>query len=376
MLDVEETAVKQAIARVVSEGTHYASAGHPNVANFETELSKHFNGAPVLGVNSGTDALILALKVLGVTLGDEVIVPAFSYISTASCVSWVGATPVFVDICPADFAINPLKIKEKITKNTKAIIVAHLFGQPALGTKDIIDIAKQYNLFVIEDAAQSFGAEIEINGEWKHIGTVGDIGCFSFSSTKPFAAPGNGGAIIFNIKNQGLVEKADQMRFYGAKIHYYDYPVSGVCAKLQEIQAAALLAKMPFIDYWLKKRKDNAQCYTKTLFNVNNILLPQEGEKTKRIWYRYVIRTKDRNKLFDYLKTATDSNGHLQPMKNYPVPLPYFSAFEKLGYIQGDFPVADQLSSEVISLPLQNIISPEDVKNVCDSIKYFYKFSG
>ncbi len=373
MLDIEEAAVKRAVTSVVEEGTHYAFTGHPHVGMFERELSKRFDEAPVLGTNSGTDALILALKVVGVSSGDEVIVPAFSYISTASCVSWIGATPVFADIRSVDFAIDPSKIEEKITKNTKVIIVAHLFGQPALGMKEIVSIAKKHNLFVIEDAAQSFGAEVEIDGEWKCAGAIGDIGCFSFSSTKPFAAPGNGGAIIFNTKNHALVEAADQMRFYGAKIHYYDYPTVGVCAKLQEIHAAALLAKMPFLDYRLKKRKDIADFYTKALSGIGSISLPEEGGGTRRTWYRYVIRVKERDNLFDYLKTTISYNQYLQPMKNYPVPLPYFSAFKKLGYTWGDFPVADRISSEVISLPLVNIVSLEDVENVCNSIKNFYK---
>lgn len=369
---LEETAVKRAIAKVVDQRTHYGFSGHPHVKAFEQALSQRFGGLPALGVNSGTDALILALKVSGIGPGDEVIAPAFSFISTVSCIPWVGATPVFVDIRPDDYAMDPKKIEEKITKKTKAILIAHLFGQPATGMAEILAIAKKHKLPVIEDAAQSFGARMKINEGWTPAGAIGDIGCLSFSSTKPFAAPGNGGAVI--IKNPSLREEADRMRFYGARKHYYDYPTAGVNCKLHDIQAAALLAKLGFLEYWLGHRQRIASYYTQELNSAGDIILPTEQPDTSRIWYRYVIRTDaaKRDRLFSALMKAAGPYHPLQPTKNYPVPLPYFEMFRHLGHKSGDFPAADKVSKEVISLPITNYVAMPDAKRITDAAKNFF----
>ncbi|MFY9462059.1 MAG: DegT/DnrJ/EryC1/StrS family aminotransferase [Candidatus Sungiibacteriota bacterium] len=371
VMALEEAAVKKAIAQVVDKRTHYGFSGHPHVKAFEAALSGRFGGIPVLGVNSGTDALILALKALGIGPADEVIAPAFSFISTVSCIPWVGAMPAFVDIRFDDYAIDPTRIEEKITKRTKAILVAHLFGQPATGMAEILAIAKKHNLAVIEDAAQSFGAAMQIDGESKPVGTIGDIGCLSFSSTKPFAAPGNGGAVI--IKNQSLRDEADRMRFYGARTHYYDYPTVGVNCKLHDIQAAALLAKLNFFELWLSHRQRIAAYYNKTLAGLGDLVLPQEyPDIAQRIWYRYVIRTKKRQELFNHLLKAAGPYQPLQPMLNYPVPLPYFEMFRHLGHKPGDFPVADKASEEVISLPITNYVAMADAKRIADAAKRFF----
>ncbi|MFY9462431.1 MAG: DegT/DnrJ/EryC1/StrS family aminotransferase [Candidatus Sungiibacteriota bacterium] len=367
---VEDAAIERAISRVLRKRTHYGFTGHPHVKAFENELSKKLGWAPVIGTNSGTDALILSLKILGIGPGDEVIVPAFSFISTASCISWIGAKPVFVDIREDDFSCDPIEIKKNISLKTKAIIVAHLFGHPAGGLEEIVKIAKLYQIPVIEDAAQSFGAEMQINGAWKLVGTIGDIGCLSFSSTKPFSAPGNGGAIVFNT-HRDLFEVADAMRLYGAKKHYFDYPFVGINIKLQEIQAAALLAKLPFMDYWLNHRKKLAERYTAYLSSMKNLILPKEFQDSQRIWYRYVIRTDSRDQLFNHLTRNTQPNQLIQPSKNYPVPLPYFDAFKDLGHRKGDFPIADAVSSEVLSLPITNFVTSTDVDRICELIGQF-----
>lgn len=368
---MEEAAVKKAIARVVDSRTHYGYSGHPHVKRFEEELSRMF-ASTVLGVNSGTDAIILALKLLGIKHGDEIIVPAFSFISTASPIPWVGATPIFIDIKADDYAIDPEKIEEKITPRTKAIIIAHLFGQPALGIEKIVAIAKKNNLFVIEDAAQSFGAKIKIGEEWRMVGTLGDIGCLSFSSTKPFSAPGNGGAVILNKK--GLEDEADRIRSYGAKKHYYDYPTIGVNSKLQDIQAAALLAKLPFFEYWLDHRKKLSDYYRERLKGIEALTLQEESSDSRRTWYRFVIQTKDRDQLFKRIQTV-NKNSASHPMINYPVPIPFFSAFKNLNYAPGDFPVAEHASKTVISLPITNYTGVSDAKLICDAVKSHYENS-
>lgn len=366
---IQQLAVKRAVVRVVDGNARHGFPGHHYARRFEISLSEKLGNISALGTNSGTDALVLALKALKIGYGDEVIVPAFGCTPIASCVSWVGATPVFVDIQDGDYAVNPDGIEEKVTPRTKAIIVAHLFGQPSSRMKDILDIAKRTGLCLIEDAAQSFGAKIKTSSEWGFAGTVGDIGCFSFSPTKLLAAPGNGGAVV--VKDMHLKEDIDMMRLYGAKIRHYDYPIVGTCARLQEIHAAALLAQLPFLDYWLGHREKLARYYQEALSGIGDILLPREEEGTKRVWYRYVIRTKKRDELFSHLRRAFRSVPRLQPAINYPVPLPYFTVFEST-QARENFPIAEQVSSEVLSLPLNDLMSLEDADTVCDAIKNFF----
>src|SRR3989344_384225 len=366
---VQKLAVKRAVSRVIEKEAENGSTGRFYTKKFEVLLSKRMNNISTLGTASGTDALILALKALKIGGGDEVIIPAFSCTPPASSISWVGAIPIFVDIRDDDYAIDPAMVEKKISSKTKAIIVVHLFGQPTKRIKKILDIARQRRLFVIEDAAQSFGAKVEIDGKWSETGTIGDIGCLSFSSTKIFATPGNAGAII--AKDPHLIEEIDRMRLFGTKIRHYDHPTVGISAKIQEIHAAALLAKLSFFNYWLEHRRELANHYTKALSGIGNIVLPYEIEKTKRTWYRFVIRTQKRDELFKYLRTSLPKKPHLKPMIHYPVPLPYFSAF-KTGYKRGNFPVSDQISSEVISLPLNNSMSKGDTELVCQTIKTFF----
>lgn len=370
-MSLEDEAVKKAICRVIETRTHYGYSGHPQVKKFETALSQRLGGVPVLGMNSGTDALVAALKVLGIGPGDEVIVTSFSFISTASPIRWVGANPVFVDIRERDYAADPSQIESKITPRTKAIVLAHLFGQPAEGVGAICAAARKNKIPVIEDAAHAFGAKVRAGGEWRMVGTVGTIGCLSFSSTKPFAAPGNGGALILN--DHSLVEEADRMRFYGAKKHYYDYTTVGINSKLHEIQAAALLAKLPFFDYWLEHRKSVGELYARELPGTGDIKLPETLDGTERTFYRYVIRTGKREALLEHLIKKAGALRHLRPMVNYPVPLPHFTVFKDLGHRLGDFPAAERASSEVISLPITNFVTKSDAVEIVGSIKAFFR---
>ncbi|OGZ07206.1 MAG: hypothetical protein A3D65_00755 [Candidatus Lloydbacteria bacterium RIFCSPHIGHO2_02_FULL_50_13] len=368
--ELEKFAVKRAVARVIDAETFYPQSGYPAVRAFEHALSMRLGDFPVVGLNSGTDALVSALRLVGVQDGDEVIVPAFSYISTASSVLLAGGTPVFVDVSEDDYAVDPTKVEAKVTKRTKAIIVAHLFGQPALGMNDILLFAKKHKLFVVEDAAQSFGATMTMNGKERSVGTMGDFGCLSFSSTKILAAPGNGGALV--IKDSAFLEDARRMRFYGAKRPYFDYPLLGGNTGLHEVQAAALFAKLDFFDHWLFHRKTNADVCQNCLAQVEELMLPRARLESARTWYRYVIRSKERDTLFERLARRARQNWHLMPGINYPVPLPYFKVFERLGYAQGDFPIAEKLSSEVLSLPITNDVSRDDVMGIVREIEKFF----
>lgn len=369
---LEKAAVKKAVNRVVESGSYHPYSGHPELKKFEEELSRRFGNAVVFGVSSGTDAIIFALRALGVGSGDEVIVPAFSFISTASAVKWVGAKPVFVDINAEDYNINSRLIEKAITPKTKAVIAVHLFGQPA-AMEEILVIAERHNLRIIEDAAQSFGAEILLSdGKWYEVGTIGDIGCMSFSPTKPFSAPGSGGALIFH--DESLRESFSMMRDYGARRHYYDYPVLGLNGKLHEIHAAALRIKLLFIDRWIEKRRRIAEYYSQRLTGIGDLKLPKQNDYTRRIYYRYVIRTKQRDQLFDCLSRRFRER-YLKPWKHYPVPLPYFNVFKPDGYKAGVFPESERAAAEVLDIPIDHRVSFKDVELICDVIEDFFKES-
>ncbi len=371
MIAAEDWMVKKAIMRVLGGRTHSPYAEHPNVRKFEAVVSQKAKGMRVLGTNGGTDALILALKLSGIGPGDEVIVPAFCFIPRISCVSWIGATPVFVDVRSDDYATDPAKIEEKVTERTKAIIVSHLFGQPAAGITDVLFLAKRKGLIVIEDATQSFGAKAKIGEEWKMVGTIGDFGALSFTTQKWFAGPGNSGALI--LKDPALWEEGDRMRFYGARVHHFDYPTVGVNCKMHDIQAAALLAKLPFFDYWLEHRRRIAALYTKELAGIGDLVLPADIPGTERTWYRYVVRTSMCPALFEKIeKTAMGSSRLFQLARNYPVPLPYFSIFRNSRHIPGDFPVADRVSQEAVPLPVTNDVTTKDAERFACAVQEFF----
>lgn len=368
----EEFAIKQAINHVLSSHTYHGYLGHPAVHELESKLSRIFGGFPVIAVNSGSDALIIAMKAAGINPEDEVIVPAFSFISTASSVAWINATPVFADISENDYAIDPAKIEKKITSKTKAIIITHLFGQPSVHLEQIKEIAKSHGLILIEDAAQGFGGRIKTKeGKWLFTGTVGDIGCFSFSSSKTFAGPGHGGAIL--CKDKSIARAASLMRYYGAERHYHEYPVVGTNAILHEIQAASLLAELPFFSKKIERRKKLSDLYSQSLQNTGDLILPHPIPETDPVYYRYVVRTRKRDELFDYLKKTFKDRWYLHPSKNYPVLLPHFSAFEKFNSKKESFPIAEKLSKEVISLPLNNLLSKREADKICDHIRIFFK---
>lgn len=369
VLRLEEFLVKLAIQRTLKERGYFLSSGQSRTKEFEKWFSKELGNAAVFGVNSGTDALLLSLRALGVGTGDEVIVPAFSFISTASCVLWVGAVPVFVDIRLNDYALDPKAVEKKITKRTKAVILAHLYGQPASGTEEILSLAKRHNLFLIEDVAQAPLSEVKIDGAWRKTGTVGDAGCFSFAANKILGSVGNSGAIA--IKEDGRAVIADLMRLYGARRHYWEYPVAGLNNKMQEIQASALLVKTDFLNYWLDRRSMIAEIYNQNLKGIDGVVLPENIPNTRRVWYRYVIRASARNGLFGALKKKAGHKPHLLPSINYPIALPYLGVFQAYRNPRENFPCAEQAASTVISLPMNHAVTIKEAEDICRHINYF-----
>ena len=329
------------------------------------EQIAHFAGTKyAIGVNSGTDALLLSLKALGIGTNDEVITTPFSFIATAEAIANCGARPVFVDIDSKTCNINAKKIEKAITKKTKAIIPVHLYGQMA-DMKVIMRIAKSKGLIVIEDAAQALGAKRRMaNGEWRMAGSIGNTGCFSFFPTKNLGAAGDAGMITTN--NQALAEKLKMMRNHGAKKKYY-HEFLGVSSRLDEIQATVILIKLPFLKKWNEKRRSLANFYTKNLSGAARLTTPFIAKNNYHIFHQYTIRTKYRDDLRAYLETkGVASKIH------YPLPLHLQPAFKYLGYKNGDFPEAERAANEVLSLPIYPELKLNGQKIIVKKIKEFF----
>jgi len=373
--------VNEAIKRVLESGQFI---GGKEVENFEKEFAKFCGIKYAISVNSGTDALFLSLKTLGIGPGDEVITTPFTFIATAEVIANLGAKPVFVDIDPKHFNIDPLKIEKAITKKTKAIIPVHLFGQMA-DMDEIIRIAKKYKLFVVEDAAQAIGAKIKfpisnfqfsnksqiskskLKIKWRMAGSIGDVGCFSFFPSKNLGAFGDGGMVVTN--NKKLAEKIRLLRNHGSspKNKYLNL-ILGTNSRLDAIQAAILRVKLKYLKKWIKKRQEIANYYNQFLQGIGDIQVPEILLDRTHTFHQYTIRTKNRDKLKKYL----EKNG-IPTMIYYPIPLHLQPAFKCLGYKKGDFPEAEKASKEVLSLPIYPELSKKEQEFIVRKIKEFYK---
>jgi len=326
----------------------------PNVKAFEGEVASYLGVKHAVGVNSGTDALAIALKALGIGEGDEVITTPFTFFATAESITAVGATPVFVDIDERTFNIDPDLIKQAITKRTKAILPVHLYGQAA-DMDAIAELAETYGLKVIEDNAQAFG------GEYKghKLGTIGHVGCFSFFPSKTLGAFGDGGLIATN--DDEVAEKARMLRVHGSKKKYYNETV-GYNSRLDEIQAAVLRVKLPRIDEANEARRMAAQRYNELLCDVSGIITPYEDERAKHVYHQYTIRVLNgkRDELQQYL---TDRG--IGTMVYYPVPVHKLPIYNDTA---SELPVAEKLAGEVLSLPIWPNIAEEVQREVVGGI--------
>lgn len=334
------------------------------VESFEHDLAACCGAEHAIGVNSGTDALILALKALEIKTGDEVITSPFTFFATAEAIISVGAKPVFVDIDPKTFNIDTDKIEEKITPKTRAIMPVHIFGQPAEIEK-ILAIARAHKLAVIEDAAQAIGAGYEN----KKIGSIGDFTCFSFYPTKNLSACGDGGAILTN--NEAMSQKIKMLRNHGSSpAQKYLHKCIGVNSRLDAIQAAVLSIKLKYLKAWTKKRIKIAQRYDKELKNTGDIVLPYRTPKSTHVYHQYTIKTSKRDALTEYLKNKSIASAiyyqtplHLQPALNY------------LGYKKGDLLEAEKAGQEVLSLPIYPELDQNKQNFIIKTIKQFYSIT-
>ena len=334
-----------------------------SVENFEKTFALMHNVKHCIGVGNGTDALIISLKALGIGSGDEVIVPANSFIASSEAVTAVGAKVVFADCHPDFYTVDIEEIKKNITEKTKAVIVVHLYGQPAQ-MEEILKISSEYNLKIIEDAAQAHLAEYKIDNKWAKVGKAGHFTTFSFYPGKNLGAYGDGGAIVTNDDN---LAKLARMYANHGRIAKYNHEMEGFNSRLDGIQAAVLNVKLNYIEEWSERRREIANRYILGLSSCENIILPALYSNSKAVWHLFVIRVKNRPELQSYLKENGISTGI-----HYPIALPNLKAYEYLGYSAQDFPFASKYQNEILSLPIFPELENEEIDFICNKITEFY----
>ncbi len=372
-----KTEIDGAVQQVID--SQYFIMG-PDIAKLEEEISNYLNCQFAVGVSSGTDALLLALMVLDIEPGDEIIVPTYSFFATAGVVARLNAKPVFVDVDPVTFNIDPKQIEKKITSKTKAIIPVHLYGQSAAMT-EIMSISRKYSLFVVEDAAQAIGTQYK---DSRFAGTIGDMGCFSFFPSKNLGGFGDGGIVTTN--NPNFEHKLKIMRVHGMEPKYY-HKVIGGNFRLDSLQAAVLRVKLKYLDSWSEKRRQNAAAYTKyfieaglaeaegklTFDDKNKVLLPEAiyketGHKNYHIYNQFIIRVEKRNELWDFMKKK-----EIGCEVYYPVPFHRQECFDYLKSNDKDYPNSNFASEHSLALPIYPELTDEQIKYVVDSIAEFVK---
>lgn len=332
----------------------------PNVQALEDEFASYCGTKYAIGVGSGTDAIIIALASAGIKSGDEVITTPHTFFATTEAIAHVGAVPVFVDIDPDTYNIDPSLIEKKITDKTKAILPVHMYGQSA-DMKPILDIAQKYGIKIIEDACQSHGAEYL----GKKCGSFSDAGCFSFYYTKNLGAYGEGGIITTN--DPDIVERARKYRTHGHKSKY-EHVLIGYNSRLDEMQAAVLRVKLKHLDKYDEARRAIAKRYNELLKDTP-LILPKEATGRKHIYHLYVLRCKERGELQQYLADADIETGI-----HYKNPVHLQEACRSYGYKKEDFPVTESICEEILSLPIYPELKDEDVERVVQKIKEFFRY--
>lgn len=325
--------------------------------DFEKAFAEFCNVNYCIGVGNGLDALMLPLKALGIGVGNEVIVPSNTYIATALSVTYVGATPVFVEPDINTYNINPALIEEKITDKTRAIMPVHLYGQ-ACDMQPIMEIAKKHNLYVIEDCAQAHGATY--NGQ--SIGSFGDAAGFSFYPGKNLGALGDAGATVTN--NKELADMVRALGNYGSDYKYH-HVYQGVNSRLDELQAAFLSAKLPLMDKVNEERRRIATRYLNEIKN-DKIILPYVPDYADPVWHLFSIRTENRDELAAYLV-----ENEIGTNKHYPIPMHLQDCYSDLGIKEGELPIAEEISRTQLSLPMYYGMTDEQIDWVVECINNF-----
>lgn len=344
--------IDKKILKILSSGSYILG---DNVKNFEIFSRNYLNSKYTISCNSGTDALVLSLRALKIGVGDEVITTPFTYFATAEAISLVGAKPIFADINPHTFNINPKKIIKLVSKKTKAVLSVNLFGQAA-ELDAINNICKSHSLKHVEDCAQSFGAVYKN----KQTGTYGDMGCFSFFPTKNLGCFGDGGLIC--MKNKKYYDLILKLRTHGG-IKRNQHDLIGYNSRLDEIQAAILNVKINYVESFIKKRKRIADTYNKNIKN-DNIILPFSHKNAEHTFNQYTIRVKNRKKIELYLNKNNIPFGIY-----YSLPIYNYNAYKNKGY--KTLPMAEKVSNQCLSLPIYPELPIKDVKNICSILNNY-----
>ncbi|MFQ6672919.1 MAG: DegT/DnrJ/EryC1/StrS family aminotransferase [Candidatus Tectimicrobiota bacterium] len=346
-------AIDGAVRRVIETGQFIFGE---EVEALETEVAAFLGVGHAVGVASGTDALHLALRALGVGTGDEVLVPAFTFVAAAEVVVYCGATPVFVDIDPEAFTMEPAAAAAAVTERTQAILPVHPFGHPA-SMEAIGALADRHGLAVVEDAAQAFGARTH----GRMVGSLGRAGCFSFFPTKNLGAYGDGGMVVTD--DAALAAQVRQLRHHGAAGRYR-HPVVGYNSRLDALQAAILRAKLPHLEAWNVARRRHAHAYTVGLGKLEGLVCPTEAEGVHHVYHQYTIRTARRDALHSHL-----ADHRIGAAIYYPVPLPAQEAFGGQSYREGSFPESERAARDVLSLPMFPELTEEEVGRVVRAVQ-------
>jgi len=321
-----------------------------NVASFESEFSAYIGSKHAISVANGTDALTLSLRALGIGPGDEVITTPFTFFASSEAIDHVGATPVFADINEHTFTLDPESVRQQLSEKTRAILVVHLFGCP-VDMPEIMEIAAQHNLEVIEDCAQSFGA----NSGSNKVGSIGATGCFSFYPTKVLGCYGDGGMITVNRRE--VLDRLSHLRNHGA-VEPFIHTEVGYNSRLDEIQAALLRIKLRKVDQDIRRRREIAALYTELLHDYE-VITPALPRMSGHVFNLYTIRVRER----DRVRQVLTDNG-IASSVCYPKPLHLQAVYEQLGYSRGDLPVCEKLSSDVLSLPIFPAMREQQVEQV------------
>ncbi len=337
----------------------------PAVHEFEKNLAGYLGSGYVVGCANGTDALQVAMMALGLQPGDEVIVPSFTFAATAEVVGLLGLVPVLVDVDETTFNIDAQGIVKAISPKTKAIVPVHLFGQAA-PMEEIMKIAREHSLFVIEDNAQALGAKYTFaDGTQKYLGTIGHIGCTSFFPTKNLGCYGDGGAIF--TQDSKLAASIKMVTDHGQKVKYH-HDIIGCNSRLDSIQAAILNVKLQHLDGYSAARYSAARIYKELLSGLEEIVLPTEVPYSNHVYHQFTIRVKERDKLREFLA----SKG-IASMTYYPLSLNKQEAFIPISAVRVPLDNSEKLAREVLSLPMHTELNLEIQQNICEAIKEFYK---
>lgn len=348
--------IDDAVHRVLDSGQFILGK---EVTEFENNMARYLGIQHAIGCASGTDALQVAMMALGLKPGDEVITTPFTFVATVETIALLGARPVYVDIDPSTFNIDAPRIEKAITKKTKAIIPVHLYGQPA-DMDEIMSIAREHKLHVIEDCAQAVGAEYK----GRKVGTIASIGCISFFPSKNLGAFGDAGMIVTSDKN--LADRMRMIIVHGSKIRYY-HDILGVNSRLDSLQAAVLNVKLKHLDEWNSAREKFAQTYDR-LFEGVSVVTPSVAVGRTHIFHQYTLRVKRRDALVPHLQQKG-----IPYAIYYPVPLYRQKAFAIAGTPAESFPVTEQVTREAISIPMHTELTPQMQEHIASAIREFYR---